>query len=124
MVFALCIWPGHALDLAYKGSPSDKAALERTGEAIRAAFGRGDFDEIMAYHHPQVIKALSSDRYLVGREAVRKDLIETFQVFTVRFKSNKTENRFLRLLRRVFSRSEGHRKGRGSNPLSSGADLS
>jgi len=77
-----------------RGSPSDKAALERTGEAIRAAFGRGDFDEIMAYHHPQVIKALSSDRYLVGREAVRKNLLDTFQTFTIRFESNITENTF------------------------------
>jgi ketosteroid isomerase-like protein len=92
IVIAASAWLCPAADPSYAGSAQDRAALERTGEAIRAAFGRGDLDEIMAYHHPDVIKALASDKYLVGREAVRNDLMGTFRSFTLRFETSTTEN--------------------------------
>jgi ketosteroid isomerase-like protein len=76
----------------YAGSLEDRDALERTGQAIRAAFSRGDVDGILAYHHPEVIKALSWSNYLVGREAVRADLIRTLQRFHLDFEDNQVES--------------------------------
>jgi hypothetical protein len=46
----------------------------------------------MAYHHPDVAKALTYDKYLVGREAVRRDLSETFRLFSLEFVEHKVEN--------------------------------
>src|SRR5215471_1684958 len=58
----------HCLVLTYAESNADRESLQKTGEAIRAAFAQGDVDRIMVYHHPEVIKALSFHKYLVGRD--------------------------------------------------------
>jgi hypothetical protein len=55
---------------SYARSEKDRDALQKTSEAIRAAFARGDVPAIMAYHHPDVIKALSFHKYLTGHDAV------------------------------------------------------
>jgi ketosteroid isomerase-like protein len=78
----------------YAGSKGDRESLEKTGEAIRAAFARGDIDTIMAYHHPEVIKALQYNKYLVGRDAVKADLSNTLRDFHLEFKEHKVENTF------------------------------
>jgi hypothetical protein len=52
----------------------DRVALEKTSERIRAAFSVSDVEAIMKYHHPQVNKALSFQKVLLGREAVAADL--------------------------------------------------
>ncbi len=70
----------------------DEAAIEKTSKAVQAAFARGDVDTIMLYHHPEVIKALAWNRYLVGRDAVAADLRATFQNYHLEFQENKTEN--------------------------------
>jgi len=69
----------HCLVLTYAESNADRESLQKTGEAIRAAFAQGDVDRIMVYHHPEVIKALSFHKYLVGRDAVAEDLRKTLQ---------------------------------------------
>src|SRR5580704_15188763 len=78
----------------YTGSEQDRASLQKTGEAIRAAFARGDIETIMAYHHPDVIKATTFDRYRVGRDAVKADLLATFQTFNLSFEQYHNENTF------------------------------
>jgi ketosteroid isomerase-like protein len=78
----------------YAGSKSDRESLEKTGDAIRGAFARGDIDTIMAYHHPEVIKALQYNKYLVGRDAVKADLSNTLRDFHLEFKEHKVENTF------------------------------
>ena len=70
----------------------DHAALEKTSTDIRAAFARGDVDGVMAYHHPDVTKALSSSKYLEGREAVAADLRGTLNVFQLQFVENHNES--------------------------------
>ncbi len=62
--------------------------------AIRDAFARGDIDTIMAYHHPDVIKALGPQKYLVGRDAVKADLLGTFQAYKLEFREHRVENTF------------------------------
>jgi ketosteroid isomerase-like protein len=78
----------------YAGSDADRASLHKTSEAIRAAFARGDIEAIMAYHHPDVIKALSYDKYLVGRDAVRADLLGTLHNNRLEFVEHHVENLF------------------------------
>jgi len=78
----------------YSGTPADQAALAKTGDAIRDAFSRGDISAIMAFHHPDVIKALGYNHYLVGREAVKADLQQSLQLNHLEFKESRVENLF------------------------------
>src|ERR1700682_4845781 len=48
-------------------SKADQAAINKTSEAVRAAFARGDVPAILSYHHPDVTKALAYHKYLVGQ---------------------------------------------------------
>ncbi len=76
----------------YDRSNSDRNALEKTSEAIRGAFGRGDIATIMAYHHPEVVKSLSYGNYLIGRDAVQKDIAGTLQRFNLEWKENQVRS--------------------------------
>lgn len=71
---------------------SERTALEKTSIDIRDAFARGDVDAVLAYHHPNVVKALSPSKYLAGREAVAADLRGTLRVFRLEFVENHTES--------------------------------
>jgi ketosteroid isomerase-like protein len=70
----------------------DQRSLQKTSEGIRAAFARGDVAGIMAYHHPEVVKSLSYGNYLVGRDAVRKDVAATLQRFSLEWKENQVRS--------------------------------
>jgi hypothetical protein len=76
----------------YHGSDADRNSLEKTSEAIRAAFARGDIATIMAYHHPDVIKSLSYGNYLIGRDAVQADVAATLQRFHLEWKENQVRS--------------------------------
>jgi len=52
----------------YTGSDKDRNALQKTSEAIRAPFARGDVATAMEYHHPDVVKALAFNKRLNGRD--------------------------------------------------------
>jgi ketosteroid isomerase-like protein len=77
---------------SYAASDGDRSALENTGEAIRAAFAKGDVATAMKYHHPEVIKALSFQKVLIGRDAVAADLRNTLQQFRLEFVQNQVES--------------------------------
>ena len=70
----------------------DRIALERTFAGIRAGFAAGDVGSVMKYHHPEVIKALSFDKVLVGRDAVAADLGSVFKEFRIEFVKDKLES--------------------------------
>jgi ketosteroid isomerase-like protein len=76
----------------FVGSDQDRESLQKTSEAIRAAFARGDVEAIMAYHHPDVIKALASDKYLIGGAAVKADVAGTLQRFHLEWVENRGES--------------------------------
>ena len=76
----------------YAGPDKDRELLQKTSEGIRSAFARGDVATIMAYHHPDVIKALSFRKYLTGRDAVEADLRGTLQQFSLEFEENHVES--------------------------------
>lgn len=71
---------------------TDQSALEKTSEDIRAAFAVGDIVTIMAYHHPDVVKSLSYGNYLIGRDAVQKDIAGTLQRFNLDWKQNQVRS--------------------------------
>jgi ketosteroid isomerase-like protein len=79
--------PGNQL----QGSPDQRESLRKTGDAIRSAFAKGDVDAILAYHHPEVIKALAYQNYIVGIEALRANLLGTFQAVKLEFLENTPE---------------------------------
>lgn len=74
------------------GTDNDRKDLEQTSIGIRAAFAIGDIPAIISYHHPDVVKALSYEKFLNGRDAVAADLKGTLQYFTLNFKENKVES--------------------------------
>jgi hypothetical protein len=76
-------------------SNSDRLALQNTGMAIRAGFAKGDVEEIMRYHHPDVRKALSYDKILIGRDAVAADLRNSLSQVHLDFVSNEVESLFI-----------------------------
>ena len=81
-----------ASDHAASDKEKDRNALEKTGEAIRAAFARGDVAAAMEYHHPDVVKALAYHKQLNGRDAVAADLRATLQQFNLEFVENHVES--------------------------------
>ena len=71
---------------------ADQESIRKTDEGILAAFARGDVDGIMAFHHPDVAKALAYDNYAVGSDAVRKNLTETLGRFRLEFIGHHVES--------------------------------
>jgi ketosteroid isomerase-like protein len=76
----------------YVGSKNDRASLERTSAGILAAFARGDVPTILSYHHPDVVKALSYEKRIVGRDALQADLAATLSQFSLEWKENRLES--------------------------------
>jgi ketosteroid isomerase-like protein len=74
----------------------DRAALEQTSLAIRAAFARGDVAGVMAYHHPDVVKALTFHTYQNGADEVAAGLRGTFEKYRVEFLEDKNEYLLIR----------------------------
>jgi ketosteroid isomerase-like protein len=74
------------------GSNSDREALAKTSAAIRDGFARGDVAAILAYHHPDVVKALSFEKTIKGRDALAADLSGTLQQVSLEWKENRLES--------------------------------
>jgi ketosteroid isomerase-like protein len=73
-------------------SKGDQTAIDKTNEAVRAAFARGDVPAILSYHHPDVTKALAYHKYLIGRSALEADLRATFDNYGLEFLQNDVES--------------------------------
>lgn len=67
---------------------ADREFLEKTSEAIRDAFARGDIPAIMSYHHPDVVKSFNYGHFLNDRGAVQADITALLQRFSVEWKEN------------------------------------
>ena len=81
----------YAVGASAASSGSDREALEQTGTAIRAAFMAGDLATAMKYHHPDISKALSYNKVLVGRDAVAADLRSTLLQYRLDFVENRVK---------------------------------
>jgi ketosteroid isomerase-like protein len=78
------------------GSTGDREALKKTSDSILAAFARGDVPAILSYHHPDVVKALSFNKYIEGREALRADLTDTLGKYKLEWQENRVESLLIR----------------------------
>jgi ketosteroid isomerase-like protein len=96
LIVLLCLLSYPAAFATPGQDAKDRAALEQTTQAIRAAFARGDVAGVMAYHHPDVIKALAYHTYQNGADAVAAALRGTFQQYNVEFLEDKTEYLLIR----------------------------
>jgi ketosteroid isomerase-like protein len=74
------------------GSNDDREALAKTSVAIRDGFARCDLAAILAYHHPDVVKALSFEKTINGRDALAADLTTTLQQVNLEWKENRVES--------------------------------
>ena len=88
----LLAFAAYAVSASAASSGSDREALEQTGTAIRAAFAAGDVATVMKYHHPDISKALSYNKVLVGRDAVAADLRSTLLQYRLEFVENHVES--------------------------------
>ena len=88
---AVCVSVLSFVGAAFADEKADRAAIEKTSEAVRAAFARGDTPTILSYHHPDVTKALAYNKFLVGRSALEADLRSTFENYSLEFLQNDVE---------------------------------
>jgi ketosteroid isomerase-like protein len=79
----------------FNGTQAERDSLKNTSIAIRDAFSKGDVDLILAFHHPDVIKATSYKSYQTGRESLRPGLKGTLDNFHLEFIENNTESLFI-----------------------------
>ena len=70
----------------------DDKVFEKLRIDLGNAFSSGDVATITAYHHPDVVKALAYNKFLVGRDAVINDLKGTLQYYSVRFTQHTIES--------------------------------
>jgi ketosteroid isomerase-like protein len=87
----VCLIACFLLSAASADEMADRAAIEKTSEAVRRAFARGDIPAILSYHHPDVTKALAYNKYLIGRRALEADLRSTFENYSLEFLQNDVE---------------------------------
>lgn len=71
---------------------SDREAMQKTMAGVTDAFSKGDLTAIASYHHPNVEKALSYTKHLVGREAVIEDLRGTLNAYRLEFVKHDVES--------------------------------
>jgi ketosteroid isomerase-like protein len=70
----------------------DIEAFKKLRTDLGVAFINGDVQTIASYHHPNVVKALAYDNFLVGRDANMASLQGTLQSYSVNFKEHKIES--------------------------------
>lgn len=74
------------------GTPADRQSLERTTQAIRDAFARGDVAAIVSLHRPDVVKYFGGANVVTGREELRRGLIQTFRNVKMEFVEHRLES--------------------------------
>jgi len=74
------------------GSAADRQSLERTTQAIRDAFARGDVATIVVLHRPDVVKYFGGANVVTGREELRRGLVETFRNVKMEFVEHRLES--------------------------------
>ncbi|WP_299291458.1 hypothetical protein [uncultured Mucilaginibacter sp.] len=100
----------------FNGTQAERDSLRNTSIAIRAAFSKGDVDRIIAFHHPDVIKAVSYNSYQKGRETLRPGLKGTLDSFYLDFVENKTESLYINgetAIEQTLFTIKGTPKGKG-----------
>lgn len=74
------------------GSLTDRQSLERTTQAIRDAFARGDVAAIVALHCPDVVKYFGGTNVVNGRQELQRGLVQTFRNVKMEFVEHRLES--------------------------------
>ena len=83
---SLLLWLAAGSATCVPGAQSPELArIDATNAAVREAFASGDIETIALYHHPDVTKSLGPGQYFEGREALKKQLSETFEGVSLDF---------------------------------------
>jgi ketosteroid isomerase-like protein len=88
-------WPARAEeppDAISGGSRADRQSLERTTQAIRDGFARGDVAAIVALHRPDVVKYFGGANVVHGREELQRGLVKTFRNVKMEFVEHRLES--------------------------------
>jgi ketosteroid isomerase-like protein len=88
-------WPTRAQeppDAISGGSRADRQSLERTTQAIRDGFARGDVAAIVALHRPDVVKYFGGTNVVTGRQELQRGLFETFRKVKMEFVEHRLES--------------------------------
>jgi len=71
---------------------NDTKSFEKLRKELGDAFISGDTQIVSAYHHPDVVKALSYDKLIFGRNAVVTEFANTAQYYSLAFVEHKIES--------------------------------
>src|ERR1700749_3678572 len=74
------------------GSRADRQSLERTTQAIRDGFARGDVAAIVSLHRPDVMKYFGGANVVNGRQELRRGLLKTFRNVKMEFVEHQLES--------------------------------
>jgi len=74
------------------GSRADRQSLERTTQAIRDGFARGDVAAIVALHRPDVVKYFGGANVVTGRQELQRGLVKTFRNVKMEFVEHRLES--------------------------------
>jgi ketosteroid isomerase-like protein len=74
------------------GSRADRLSLERTTQAIRDGFARGDVAAIVALHRPDVVKYFGGANVVTGRQELQRGLFKTFRNVKMEFVEHRLES--------------------------------
>ena len=93
LIAAALLVAGCSSSRDYAGLNNDRGTVEKTNDAIQAAFAHGDVATIMTYLHPDVvIKAFTSDSYISGTDEVQAYLTRSFKIFNLEIVDNHVES--------------------------------
>lgn len=79
-------------DVISGGSRADRLSLERTTQAIRDGFARGDVAAIVALHRPDVMKYFGGANVVTGRQELQRGLVKTFRNVKMEFVAHRLES--------------------------------
>ncbi len=79
-------------DVISGGSRADRLSLERTTQAIRDGFARGDVAAVVALHHPEVVKYFGGANVVNGRQELQRGLVKTFRNVKMEFVEHRLES--------------------------------
>jgi ketosteroid isomerase-like protein len=83
---------GCSISKNFTGSETDQKALAQTSVNIRQAFSNEDIATILAYHHPEIKKALGYKNIFSGHIEMEKDLKNTFSYAKLTWLENNVES--------------------------------
>jgi ketosteroid isomerase-like protein len=91
-LFSICIFLSCSTSENVSNTENDNKSFEKLRKDLGDAFISGDTQVVSAYHHPDVVKALSYNKLVFGRDAVVTEFANTTKYYTLAFIEHKIES--------------------------------